>query len=124
MRQHTKSYGFSLVELMLAIAIAGVLSIVIFTFFSGTFNQYIRLQKESDAQTELAQQSQRLAKVIRGLTGIISASDNELRAYAYFSPSDAYVSEIRYYKNAAGTILYADVIHMTVRLKWPCAMGS
>lgn len=104
--------GFTILELLIVILLAGILSITAFTFFSTTFSGYIKLSKDSENLTELAQQSQRLAKVLRGLTDIVTPSDNEISAYAYFSPSDTYVSLIRYYKNPAGTQLMADVTHM------------
>lgn len=105
--------GFTILELLIAILLASILSMLAFDFFSSSFSQYIKLSKDSESLTELSQQSQRLAKVLRGLTDIVSASDNDLQAYAYFSPSDTYVSLIHYYKNGAGTVLYADVTHMT-----------
>jgi hypothetical protein len=98
---------------MVAVAITGVLGVLAFTFFSSSLSSYVKLSKDSEQLTELAQQSQRIAKVLRGLNDIVSAGDNDLTAYAYFSPADQYVSQIRYYKNPAGTSLMADVTRMT-----------
>ncbi len=109
----TQRSGFTILELLIALLIASILSITAFTFFSTTFLQYLKLDMDATSLNELAEQSQRVAKVIRGLTDIVSASDNDLVAYAYFSPVDQYVSQIHYYKNGAGTVLYADVTHMT-----------
>lgn len=47
--------------------------------------------------TALSAQATRVENVIRGLTGITSASNNDLSIYAYFYPSDAYVSLLHYY---------------------------
>jgi hypothetical protein len=58
-------------------------------------------------------QSQRIGKVLRGLTDVTQATNTEITVYAYFSPNDAYVSLIHYYKNAAGTKMFADVTPMS-----------
>lgn len=108
------SYGFTVVELLIAISLAAVLSTVAIGFFSSSFNNYIKLSKDSTNLSEVASQTQRIARVLRGLTDISDASSaNEITVYAYFSPVDSYVSQVRYYKNAAGTVLYADVTPMT-----------
>lgn len=112
---HSKNnLGFTVVELLIAISLAAVLSLVAIGFFSSSFNNYIKLSKDSTNLSEVASQTQRIARVLRGLTDISDASSpNEITVYAYFSPVDTYVSQVRYYKNAAGTVLYADVTPMT-----------
>lgn len=112
MKRLTQS-GFTLIELLIAIVLASILTMTSVAFFSSTFNSYIKLSQDSSQLSQLAQQSQRIAKVLRGLTDIVSLSDNEITVYAYFSPADEFVSQIHYYKNGAGTILYADVTNMT-----------
>lgn len=91
----------------------GIIVIPAYTFFNTSLNQYISIQKEGSQFTDLATQSQRVANVMRGITGIISATDEQIDCYAYFAPSDAHASRVRYYKNAANTIMYADVTRMT-----------
>ena len=105
--------GFTVVELLIAISLAGILSVAAYGFFSSSISQYVKLSQDSQNLSDLAAQSQRIAKVLRGLTDITTALDNEIKVYAYFSPVDQYVSEVRYYKNAGGTILYADVTPLT-----------
>lgn len=61
---------------------------------------------------EMAQQSQRIAQVLRGLTDIVSESGNDLTAYAYFSPVDNYVSLTHYYLDSTGKKLMVDVTPM------------
>ena len=114
MKQHKSSQGFTIIEVLIALTLAAVLSIVSIEFFSSSFNNYIKLSKDSTNLSEVAGQTQRIARVLRGLTDISDASStNELSVYAYFSPVDTYVSLIRYYKNSEGTALYADVTPMT-----------
>lgn len=105
--------GFTIIELIVAIALATIISLTAFTVFNNLLNQYFGLQKNGTQFTELAIQSQRVANVLRGITGVVSAAPSDLVAYAYFSPSDTYVSQVHYYLNGSSTILLADVTPMT-----------
>lgn len=105
--------GFTLVEMIIVMVVAGIIIIPIYTFFNTSFNQYISLQADGSSFSDLAIQSQRVATVLRGATSINSVSANDIDCYAYFAPSDTYVSRIHYYKNTVNTVLYADVTRMT-----------
>lgn len=105
--------GFTLVEVLITMALVTIIAMAAFTFFNTSINQYISLQVESSSFSDLAMQSQRLANVLRGVTDINSASADEFDSYAYFAPADQYVSRIRYYKSADGKKLLADVTRMT-----------
>lgn len=74
---------------------------------------YSKYQSDSLDFNQLASQSQRIADVLRGATDLITVQANTLTAYAYFSPVDAYVSQVSYYKSADGKSLLADVTPMT-----------
>ena len=93
--------------------IVAVLATAFITFFSTSINQYLALHQDSTNIGDLAIKSQRIAKILRGSTDIISAASTDLSVYAYFTPLDTYVSQIRYYKNATGTVLLADITPMT-----------
>ena len=105
--------GFTIVELVVAIVLIGILSTVLYTIFNTSFLNYLGLEKDSSQYNTLAQQSQRVATVVRGLTDITIADNNEMEFYAYFSPNDSYVSKIRYYTAGSNPSLMADVIPMT-----------
>src|SRR5690348_13452406 len=105
--------GFTLIELVIVMTLSIVIAVAFYTFFKTNFFTYLNLQKDASSLTDLAAQSQRIANVVRGLTDITSASADDLVIYAYFYPSDAYVSLVHYYLSADGTVLYADVTHMT-----------
>lgn len=105
--------GFTLVEVLITIVIIGIVSTAFFTFSNTSINQYLKLQQDGMEFSDLATQSQRVAQVVRSATDIISASANDLVIYAYFYPNDTYVSLVHYYKNVAGTTLFADVTPMT-----------
>lgn len=105
--------GFTLVEVTVVIILIGIVAVPAFTFFNTSFNQYLSLQSEGSSFTDLSVQSQRIGNVMRGMTDINSASAAEIDCYAYFAPSDTYVSRIRYYKTADNKKLLADVTRMT-----------
>jgi prepilin-type N-terminal cleavage/methylation domain-containing protein len=108
-----KQAGFTIVEMTVVMAVGLIVALTTYTIFNTLLNQYFGLQEDGTEFTDLATQSQRMATVIRGLTDIVSASNDDLTAYAYFSPNDAYVSQVHYYLNAQKTTLYADVTPMT-----------
>jgi prepilin-type N-terminal cleavage/methylation domain-containing protein len=104
--------GFTLVEMLVVMVVLGIVVISSYTYFSTSTAEYLNLQKDSLAFNDLAYQSQRISKVLRGLTDISVANTNNITVYAYFSPDDTYVSQVSYYKNAEGTKLFADVTPM------------
>lgn len=105
--------GFTLVELMVVISVVAVMFISFGTFFTNYLILYSKYQQDASGFTELANQSQRIADVMRGVTDIISESPNDMSAYAYFSPQDTYVSVVHYYLNANSTAVMVDVTPMT-----------
>jgi prepilin-type N-terminal cleavage/methylation domain-containing protein len=110
---YRKQGGFTLVELLVTMTIIGIVSMVFYTVFNSTITRYFIVQREGSNFTDLAQQTQRIGKVLRSLTDITAASSTEITIYAYFAPTDTYVSQIHYYKNAASTAILADVTQMT-----------
>ncbi|MFO0882088.1 MAG: prepilin-type N-terminal cleavage/methylation domain-containing protein [Candidatus Saccharimonadales bacterium] len=113
MSLHNNRKGFTLVEVMISLVVGALVMIGIFSFFGSSINEYFKMQQESVAFADVAANSQRVAKVIRGTTDITSASNNSVTLYSYFSPYDQYVSLITYYPNNTNTKLLADVTKMT-----------
>jgi prepilin-type N-terminal cleavage/methylation domain-containing protein len=105
--------GFSLVELVIVMTLTLIMSTMFYTFFKTNLVTYLNLQKDASGFTDVATQSARIANVMRGLTDITSAASNDIVAYAYFYPTDTYVSQVHYYLNGDSTVLYADVTPMT-----------
>lgn len=107
--------GYTLVELMVVIIITAVLTTTFFTFFKTSLYSYISLQADASALTNLETQAVRVATVLRSATGVTTAGANEFEGYAYFSPSDTYVSVIHYYLQTSGgvTKLMAEVTPMS-----------
>ena len=98
---------------MVVLVVILVMGTAFYTFFHDSLFLYLNLQTDATNATELTAESQRLANVIRGLTDITSASANDMQIYAYFAPSDTYVSQLHYYLNNNQTELLADVTQMT-----------
>lgn len=105
--------GFTFVELLIVISLVAILFITFGTFFTNYLILYSKYQQDGSNFTELANQSQRIADVLRGATDIVSESANDLTVYAYFSPADTYVSLTHYYLNTSGTAVMVDVTPMT-----------
>lgn len=108
-----KTTGFTLVELLVVIVLVTIMFVSFGTFFTNYLILYSKYQQDGSNFTELANQSQRVAQVLRGLTDIVSKSANSLTVYAYFSPADTYVSEVNYYLADNNTELMATVTPMT-----------
>src|SRR5665213_3533362 len=91
------SAGFTIIELTVTMIIAALVSLTAFSVFNTLISQYFGLQEDGSEFTNLSAESQRIADVLRGLTDIVSESNTDLTAYAYFSPNDNYVSLVHYY---------------------------
>lgn len=105
--------GFTITELTVVIVITSIVAIVLYSIFNTSFLNYLSLEKDSSQYNTLAQQNQRVATVVRGLTDITITNANEMEFYAYFSPNDSYVSLIHYYLAGTNPTLAADVTPMS-----------
>lgn len=105
--------GFTLVELLVTVSLISIVSITVYTAYQSSYGGYLGLQKDATSLTDLASQSQRIAKVMRSATSLESVGANDITFYAYFAPTDAYVSKVRYYMSADNKKLYVDITPMT-----------
>lgn len=107
--------GFSLVEMVVVITLIGIVSTIFYVFFNSSIQNYLSLQKEASSLTQLSTQSTRILSVLRGVTGITSAAYDDMELYAYFYPSDTYVSKLHYYVATANGVkqLRADLTPMS-----------
>ena len=113
MLHRKNNQGFTLVELMVVISVIAVMFISFGTFFTNYLILYTKYQQDANDFSELANQSQRIADVLRGATDLVSESANDLTVYAYFSPADTYVSLTHYYLSANGQAVMVDVTPMS-----------
>jgi prepilin-type N-terminal cleavage/methylation domain-containing protein len=105
--------GFTLVEIMVVLSLVGIITISFGSFFFNYSKLYANYQTDGSNFTELASQSQRISDVLRGITDINTESANDLDAYAYFAPTDTYVSDVHYYLNSAQTAVMVDITPLT-----------
>lgn len=110
-----KEHGFTLVELLITVIMVGVVSTIFVIAFKSTIFNYLNMQQDASATMQINTQAYRLATVIRSATDVTSATDSDLVLYAYFYPSDTYVSLLHYYllTDTTGTHLMADLTPMT-----------
>lgn len=111
MYNRKNQHGFTLSELTVVIVLIAIVSITAFTLINTTIKRYFPLHEEGLAFTELSYGSQRVAKVLRGLTDISQADSDGITCYTYFAPQDEYVSLVQYYKSNGS--LKVDVTPMT-----------
>lgn len=113
MSSHNRQAGFTLIEMLVALVLTGIVVIVMYASFNAFISQYFVMQKSGTQFSEMAASSQRLANVLRGTTDFLAVGDNDVTVYAYFYPKNAYVSQVRYYLNTQNNALLADVTPMT-----------
>lgn len=115
MLRRNYQHGFTIIELMISIVIIGIISSTFMVFFKSTIFNYINLQSDASAMTQINTQESRITQVLRGVTGITSASDNDFVGYSYFYPQDSYASVVHYYIKTTGGVkqIKADVTPMT-----------
>lgn len=107
--------GFTLVELLITLVLVVIIGITFLTLFKSTLSNFVNMQGDASASVQLNTQANRLANVLRSVTNITSATENDLVVYAYFYPSDSYVSLLHYYlvTNGGTTQLKADLTPMS-----------
>jgi prepilin-type N-terminal cleavage/methylation domain-containing protein len=89
--------GFTLVELLVSIVLISTIGTTFLVFFKSSLFNYLDLQKDATSFTQLDTQVARVSNVLRSTIDIVSADANDLVVYAYFYPSDTYVSLLHYY---------------------------
>jgi prepilin-type N-terminal cleavage/methylation domain-containing protein len=113
-RSQARSAGFTLIELLVGISLMEVIGTTFLVLFKSSIFNYLNLQSDATATTQINTQAMRVATVMRGVTGISSVASNDIVIYSYFYPSDSYVSLVHYYVQTSGSIktVLADVTPM------------
>ena len=106
-----RNEGYTLLELIFVIGITGMMTLALVSSVVTTSRGYQYLDHQSRAAVDLSNTLNRVSKVIRGTTDVIDAQANTLTIYGYFSPNDAVVKKIRYFKS--GNKLMVGVIPPT-----------
>lgn len=102
--------GFTIVELLMVIAIIGILIVVTMQVFSASYQGYFNTLENTLRTSEVSSAVQRTSRIIRGIHVITKAGDYELEGFAYLTPRDATLSKLRYYLNTTTKAFNVDVI--------------
>lgn len=107
--------GFTLTELLITLILVTLVGITFLTIFRSSLSNFVNMQGDASSSVQLNTQANRIGMVLRGVTGITSASANDLVVYSYFYPSDTYVSLLHYYLQTSGgyTKVMADLTPMS-----------
>lgn len=105
------SQGFTLLEIIIVASIMSLAVIMLGNWVSQSFRTYEYAQLQTTASAGLTTVLDRTSRVLRGVTGIVSAGSNSLTVYAYFSPADAVVDQVSY--TATGNDFEVSVIPPT-----------
>ena len=105
--------GFSMVELLISTLVIGLMSGTFFIFFSTAFDDFFRIQQSSIITNDKTVVLYRMAQVIRSGTTIGEASPSSLTIYAYFSPQDSVLSQVRYVYNSSDKTIKVERIKAT-----------
>jgi len=84
---HSSNQGFTLVELLITIIIIGLVSTTFIVIFKSTIYNSINMQLDASRAVDLNSGAQRIGMILRGATGITSATSSDLVVTAYFYPS-------------------------------------
>lgn len=97
LRRNLSVKGFTIAEMVIVISLVAMVSIIFANFFSDNFKAYLQLQQTTVTINTLNSSSQRIARVVRGMTTITDASDDTVTGFAYFTPRDSTLSKVRYF---------------------------
>jgi prepilin-type N-terminal cleavage/methylation domain-containing protein len=104
-RSTDRQKGFTMVELLVVAVVSALISGMIFVFFWSSFRSFFNIQETSIAASDKLRVVYRISQVLRSGTTITEASSTALTIYAYFSPQDSTLSQVRYSYDAGAKTL-------------------
>ncbi len=105
--------GFSISELVIVMSILGFVVFIFATFFLNNYSAYLSMQQNTVRQNTLSSATQRITRVLRGVTTITDAQPQTLSAFAYFTPRDGTLSKVRYFYDSSSRSVKVGVIPAT-----------
>ncbi len=104
-RHNHKESGFTMVELLVVAVVSALISGMIFVFFWSSIRSFFTIEETSIAVNDKLRVVYRVSQVLRSGTTITEASSTAITIYAYFSPQDSTLSQVRYvYDSGAKTL--------------------
>lgn len=104
----TKRSGFTMVELLVVVAITSLIGTVLYDYIIKSSSDNQKLESQTTVQTSLSFALDRVNRVLRSTTNVISADTVSLKVLAFANSGDVAPSQIYFYISS-GKVLY-DVI--------------
>ncbi|MBP9738562.1 type II secretion system protein [Candidatus Saccharibacteria bacterium] len=112
-RLNHRQEGFTISEMVVVVSLLAIVAVLFANFFSDNYKSYIELQQNTVRVNALSSASQRIARVLRGLTTITTAESTNITGYAYFTPRDSTLSRVRYFFDGSDNTVKVGVIPAT-----------
>lgn len=97
----TAEQGFTITELLVVMVVIGIISGLVYVFFSRSLIDFIRVQAANITAVDQSYTIGRIEQVLRGVNKVEDAQANTLTVYTYFSPTDTTPSKVVYTYDAA-----------------------
>lgn len=92
-----KRKGVTLIELIIVLPMILILGTILSIFTINATRSYRFSQLQTQSATQISTYLERVGRVTRGATQIISADAKSVTMYAYFSPRDTVPDRVRYF---------------------------
>jgi len=94
--RHTKS-GFTLVEMIVVIALVSLLTVIVSTFLSQSIKSYRLKSQSADLQEKAAHVMREFEQTARAASSVLTASETEFKFYRFFDLTSTYPTQVRYF---------------------------
>lgn len=93
----TKKRGFTLIEMVTAIALFSMLALILSAFLSQSIKSY-RIKRQSvDLQEKSAHVMREFEQTARAASAVVNASETEFKFYRFFDLTSPYPKQVRYF---------------------------
>lgn len=92
-----KLSGFTLIELMLVVALLGIMGAIVMNVFISNSKNQLELDVRNSTQASLTLASSTISKHLRGAIAVTEAQSNSLTFLSYAKTSDAHPTQYKYY---------------------------
>ncbi|MFI5240161.1 MAG: type II secretion system protein J [Candidatus Saccharimonadia bacterium] len=96
MSRLSQQHGYTLLELIIVVVITSMLTLVLGTFLVNSLNTFQYATAQTNSANDVLGILDRVGKVVRGATKVVSTGTSSLTIYGYFSPRDSVPDQITY----------------------------
>ena len=101
--------GFTLLELLMVVVITSMMIVAIGTFSVNIINNYQYSEAQVGSSNDILNIMDRMTKVVRGTTKLVTTGSTSLTFYGYFSPRDS-VPDLITYSVSATSLQSSDTV--------------